>query len=140
MRHNHIAIWVTVVLHLALGFVWYSPYVLLEPWTYGFGLDPQTMAEPDPLAFIFVIIGAVASCYIVSWLVRRLQISGVGGAVWLSVLLWLGISFPALAPHYMFAKVGNSALIVDLGNTFVALLMTCLILTLWRRPVRTLSA
>lgn len=139
MRHHHIAIWITVVLHLVLGFLWYSPYTFLEPWAYGFGLDLETMAEPDPLAFIFVILGSVATCYIVSWLVQRLRITGVGGAIWLATLMWLGFGFSAIAPHYLFAKVGSSALIIDLANTFVAVLMTCLILTLWRKPDRTIA-
>lgn len=139
MRHHHLAIWVTVILHLVLGFVWYSPYTFLEPWAYGFALDLETMSAPNPLAFIFVIAGAAASCYVISWLIRRLTITGLGGAIWLGVLLWLGLGFPALAPHYVFGQVGNSALIIDLASTFVATLMTCIILTLWRKPHRTIA-
>ncbi|MEZ5811653.1 MAG: DUF1761 domain-containing protein [Rhizobiaceae bacterium] len=139
MRHNHIAIWVTALLQVALGFLWYSPLAFLEPWAYGFGLDLTVMGEPDPVALIVVVLGAVVNCYVVSWLIRRMAITGVGGAVWLALWLWLGLGLPWLMPHYLFAKVGNSALIVDAAQLLVATSMTCLILALWRRKPRTIA-
>ncbi len=140
MRHNHIAIWIMVVAQIAIGFLWYSPFTFLEPWAYGFGLDLATMGEPNPLAFIVIFVTSVASCYVISWLILRLGIKGTGGALLLGILLWLGVSVQALAPHYMFAQVGKSALIIDLGNSFVVVVVTCLVLTLWRKPDRTIGA
>ncbi len=140
MRHNHIAIWVTAVLQIAIGFGWYSPYTFLEPWAYGFGLDLAMMGDPDPMAFIVIIITSLLSCYVISWLIRRLSITGFGGGLMLGLALWLGVSIHALAPHYMFAQIGQSALVIDLGNSLVVIVVTCLILAVWRKPDRTISA
>ncbi len=140
MRHNHIAIWVMVLLQMAIGFAWYSPYAFLEPWSYGFGLDIKTMGDPNPLAFIVIIITSVFSCYVISWLIRRLAITGFGGGLLLGLALWLGVAVHALAPHYMFAQVGKSALVIDLGNSLVVIVVTCLVLSIWRRPDRSISA
>ena len=134
MRHNHIAIWVMVVAQMAIGFLWYSPFTFLEPWSYGFGLDLATMGDPNPLAFIVIVLTSVASCYVISWLIRRLGIKGAAGALALGIFLWLGVAVHAIAPHYMFGQVGKSALIIDLGNSLVVIVVTCLVLALWRKP------
>lgn len=133
MRHNHIAVWVTVILNVALGFLWYAPFSFLEPWAYGFGTDTAAMGQPNPMAFIVVIIGAIFACYVTSWLITRMEIFGIRGGLKLGLLLWLGFGFPTIAPHYLFAQVGQSALIIDLGFVLIATVLTALILTLWRR-------
>lgn len=132
MKHNHVAVWVLVVAHMALGFLWYSPFLFLNPWAAGFRLDVATMAEPNPLAFVFVIAGAALSGYVASWLIARLDIRDIGGAVQLAVILWAGPVFAALAPHYLFGQIGLAALAIDLANTLVGMLITTIVLTLWR--------
>ncbi|MFZ1679803.1 MAG: DUF1761 domain-containing protein [Rhizobiaceae bacterium] len=133
MKHNHVAIALLVIAHLALGFLWYSPFLFLEPWAAGFRLNLAAMAAPNPLAFVFIVLGAVVSSYVLSWLILRLDIAGFGGAVMLALALWAGPVFAALAPHYLFGQVGIPALAIDLANVLVALVISTVVLALWRR-------
>ncbi|GIL00770.1 MAG: hypothetical protein BroJett030_06690 [Alphaproteobacteria bacterium] len=132
MRHNHLAIWVTVALHMVLGFLWYSPFLFLDGWAAGFRIDAAAMAQPNPAALVLALAGAAISCYVASWLIQRLGVADATAALGLAVALWAGFVFAALAPHYLFAQVGAGALLIDLANTAVATLMTVFILTFWR--------
>ncbi|MBK8456691.1 MAG: DUF1761 domain-containing protein [Phyllobacteriaceae bacterium] len=132
MKHNHIAIWILVVAHMALGILWYSPFLFLDPWAAGFRLDVATMAEPNPMAFVFVIGGAALSGYVASWLIGKLGVTDMAGATKLALILWAGPVFAALAPHYLFGQIGLGALAIDLANTLFGMLMTTIVLTLWR--------
>lgn len=134
MKHNHLAIWILVVLHMALGFLWYSPLLFLNPWAAGFRLDVATMAAPNPMAFAFVIGGAALSGYVASWLIQKLGVADLAGAAKLALLLWIGPVLAALAPHYLFGQIGLGALAIDLANTLVGMLLTTIVLTLW--PVK----
>ncbi len=133
MKHNHVAIVLLVIAHLALGFLWYSPLLFLEPWAAGFRLNIAAMAAPNPLAFVFVVLGALVSSYVLSWLVLRLDITSLSGALALALVIWAGPVFAALAPHYLFGQVGLPALVIDLANVLVALMISTVVLTLWRR-------
>ena len=48
MRANHVAVVITVVVQVAIGFVWYAEWAFGGIWMNGIGLDPSKMDSPRP--------------------------------------------------------------------------------------------
>ncbi len=79
---NHLAVWVSIILMHALGFLWYD-VLFNEQWMTLVGLDQDTM-EPESVsagAWILNTVAIVASVYMIAWLLSKLNVtSGVRGA------------------------------------------------------------
>jgi hypothetical protein len=133
VKHNHIAIVVAVILHQAIGFLWYSDFLFVKQWMAGLGKKPSDFDMANPAPFITDIAGWFFACYFISWLVERTEIRSFNQAVGLSVLLWVGVALPLLAPHYLFAGLHVNVLLIDAMNALVQLAVTCALLALWRK-------
>ena len=133
VKHNHVAIIVAVVTHQVIGFLWYSPFLFLGPWVQGLGKQVSELDMPNPAPFIADIVGWFFACYFISWLVQRLAVETFQQALGLSILLWVGVSVPLMAPHYLFAGLHTNVLMIDAMNALVQLAATCCLLAVWRR-------
>ncbi|HYA31056.1 MAG TPA: DUF1761 domain-containing protein [Acidobacteriota bacterium] len=133
IKHNHIAIVVAVILHQAIGFLWYSPYLFVNQWTAGLGIKPSDLDLANPAAFFADIVGWFFASYFISWLVQRTELSSFHQGLGMAVLLWVGVVLPLLAPHYLFAGLHVNVLLIDAMNGLVQLALTCGLLTLWRK-------
>ena len=87
----------------------------------------------NPLPLIADIVGWIFSSYFISWLVQQIDIRSFNQGIGLAVLLWVGVALPLLAPHYLFAGIGSSVLLIDAMNALVQLAATCCLLALWRK-------
>jgi hypothetical protein len=132
-KHNHIAIFVAVILHQVIGFLWYSEFFFVHQWMAGLGKKASDSDMSNPAPFSADIAGWFFASYFISWLVQRTQIQSFNQAVGLAVLLWVGVALPLLAPHYLFAGIHTSVLMIDAMNALVQLAVTCCLLAVWRR-------
>lgn len=132
-KHNHIAIVVAVILHQVIGFLWYSEFLFVHQWMAGLGKKANDFDMSNPTPFIADIVGWFFASYFISWLVQRTRIQSFNQAVGLAVLLWVGVALPLLAPHYLFAGIHTSVLMIDAMNALVQLAVTCCLLAVWRR-------
>jgi hypothetical protein len=133
VKHNHVAIIVAVVIHQVIGFLWYSPFLFLGPWLQGLGKRASELDMPNPAPFITDIVGWFFACYFISWLVQRVAVETFQQALGLSILLWVGVAVPLMAPHYLFAGLHTNVLMIDAMNALVQLAATCCLLAVWRR-------
>ena len=133
LKHNHIAIFVAVILHQVIGFLWYSPLLFLYPRVAGLGKKLTDFDMSNPAPFIADIAGWFLACYFISWLVQRMALNNLTQGLGLASLLWIGIVLPVLAPHYLFAGVHRDVLLIDAMNELVHLTVTCCLLAAWRK-------
>jgi len=133
VKHNHIAIVVAVVIHQVIGFLWYSPFLFLGPWAQGLGKQISELDMPNPAPFLADIVGWFFACYFISWLVQRVAVETFQQSLGLSILLWVGVAVPLMAPHYLFAGLHSNVLMIDAMNALVQLAATCCLLAVWRR-------
>ncbi|HVZ39447.1 MAG TPA: DUF1761 domain-containing protein [Candidatus Kapabacteria bacterium] len=133
---NHLAVLVSVVLHQALGFVWYSA----APWAAGrlaaLGRPATDAAAVDPAGLAADIIGWIAASYVIAWLVRKANATTMAGGMLIGCVLWLGIGLPALVPHYIFAGIRPVVTVIDGANILVACLITGAIMGRWSGGAR----
>jgi uncharacterized protein DUF1761 len=133
VKHNRLAIVVAVILHQVIGFLWYSDFLFVNQWMAGLGKKASDFDMANPAPFVADFVGWFFACYFISWLVQRTQIESFNQAVGLAVLLWVGVALPLLAPHYLFAGIHTTVLLIDAMNALVQLAVSCVLLALWRK-------
>ena len=129
---NHVAVFVAVILHQVLGFLWYGVF-FLDPWLKGLGKRYIDVDPVDPAHLAVDVITWWIAAYVIAWLVNRTGITTAVGGMKLGALLWLGIAVATLVPHYAFAGLSPVVTIIDSANTLVALLLMGGLLGTWPR-------
>ena len=97
------------------------------------GQESQRLRYDEPNAIHRRHRRLVFASYFISWLVQRAQIQTFNQGMGLAVLLWVGVALPLLAPHYLFAGIHASVLMIDAMNALVQLVVTCGLLAVWRK-------
>ncbi|MGE0161202.1 MAG: DUF1761 domain-containing protein [Gemmatimonadales bacterium] len=119
-----IAVVVSVVLHQVLGYLWYA----VAPWArtrvLALGLPESELTTVNGAALGMDIVGWILASVMIAWLLQRLGRATVSSGMTLAVALWVGVALPAIAPHYAFAHIPASVMVVDLLNSLVTLIVT----------------
>lgn len=134
MRHNHVAVIVSVLVAMLLGFVWYSPILFGELWRVSLGMTQEQVYQAGLMEFVIAIVSSFVAAYFMSWLIQRLAIrrNGWHGAA-LGVAVWLGLAVPTIATHYAFDQLQLTTFLVDAGDSLISLAVIGLMLAVWRK-------
>jgi hypothetical protein len=133
MKFNHLAIFLVVILQQVLGFIWYSPSVLFNPWVEGIGKKAEDLNANDMSPFAASIIGAFVFCYALAWLLSLLKSDSAKKGAVIGVLAVLGFAAPMLATHLKFAGMGWSVVIIDISKELVGWGIGGGILSVWKK-------
>ena len=128
---NRVAVFVAVVMHQVLGFLWYGVF-FAKPWLAGLGKTPADINPNDPMPYILNVVGWIIASLVMAWLVVRLDIRTAAAGALLGIVLWLGLMLPALLPHYAFIGLKPLVMAIDAADLLVASLITGAILGAWR--------
>lgn len=140
-KHNHLAVWVSIILSQVLGFVTYT-YLLAKPWIEGQPLRwPKGMDEDMSnmegsemmMPFVWDVLGSILLCYFISWLVIRLNIASAGKGFELGIWIVLGVLVKAILGHYGFLDMSMPVMAIDFGFTAVVVLISAMIIGGWRK-------
>ena len=129
---NHLAILVTVVLHQALGALWYSPVLFVRARLAALGRPASEATAVDPVALAMDVVTWWIATYAMAWLILKAGATTARKGAVVGVLLWL-IQIPALAPKLAFAKISSTVTAIDLGNLLLVTVLTCTILGAWQK-------
>lgn len=128
---NRTAVFVAVVLHQVLGYLWYG-VLFAGAWLKGLGPAAADIRPDAPLPYVLDVVGWLLASLLMAGLVVRLDIRSAAGGARLGLLLWLGLALPALLPHYAFIGLKPIVMAIDAGDLLVASLVTGAILGAWR--------
>ena len=127
---NHKAIILLVFIHQAFGAFWYS--MLEGQWLTAAGLTMDDIDPNDPSPYIIAIICTIALNYTIALLLALRGVKDPAlGAKW-AALLWAGILLPHTITHYTFAGSVPSLLLIDMGHSLVAMLISGTVLGFWQ--------
>jgi len=138
VKHNYLAILVMVIIHMAVGALWYT-YLFGDMWAIeAFGKTPAQMqaemqGDMDPTPFIINIIGVIFLCFFISWLVQRLGNTSFGSGFMTGLYTSLGIVLPIIAIHYAFLMHSTTLIVIDTSMSSLMTMLTGGILAAWRK-------
>lgn len=130
---NHLAVWVLIIVQVALGALWYSPIAFGGEWMAFLGLTETDIAQGNFVPFVIAIGGTVLLTYFLAWLLLQLEVAYLSEAVKVGFLLWLCVVVTEHATHYAFQGVHFAVLLIDMGKTLISILISVSVLVSWRK-------
>ncbi len=130
---NHLAVWLLVLAQQAIGFIWYSPALFGDLWLRLQGKTAGDVDASNLAPFVIAIAAAAAMTYFYAWLLRRLAVKSVGGALRLAALIWVSVSFLEFAMHYAFLGLPIGVLLIDMGKSLLGVSLVAVVLVSWPR-------
>ena len=137
---NYLAVLVSAVVFMVLGFLWYGPLFGKE-WSklMGWGeMTPEKMAEMQKAArpaYAISFVGALIMCFVLSHALifasTYLNESGVAAGLMTGFWNWLGFIAPATIGTVLWDKKPWKLWFINSGYYLVGLLIAGVILALW---------
>ena len=134
LKINHAAVWVTVVVLTALGFLWYGP-LFGDPWMEMVGLDPAAVEANPPGAGTWItnIVATVVPVYVLAWLFTKLGVDSPLRGAGIGLLIGFAFVFLSRMAGGMFAQEPYGLAWITGGFDMAALTLSGLILGAWRK-------
>jgi len=130
---NYLAVIVTAMAALVQGALWYS-VLFGSQWLSLRGIDPSAVAGARPP--LWQLIAEFLRCLVVAvvlaGLLARLEITSLGGALLLAVVLWLGFQAMAVLGGVIHENYPWQLYAIHVGDALVKTALMSLILVAWR--------
>ena len=135
-RSGVVAILVAAFVYFALGALWYSPLLFVDPWLRLIGKSFAEVkahgAAPYPWAFLFALLTATGLAQVLRWQGS----SGAGTGAFIGFALGATLSFATMAPAYLFEGRPLLLLLINGGYPLVGMCVMGLVLGAWPRTRR----
>ncbi len=134
-RPNHLIIFMLVIAHQLISFIWYSPYLFAFDWM---NLTGYRLSDIPPFGsmrfftpFMLSISASILLCYWLATLIYKLNITSVYRGVKLALSCWLVFLFVFVLTHHYFANTSIALTLIDTGRDAIIFAVTGAVLTLW---------
>jgi hypothetical protein len=134
---NWWAILVATAASFAIGSVWYGP-MFGKAWMAGMGLSEEQVKQLNAAkAYGVTFVLGIVLAYSFSVIVNYVEAWKGGALTWTDGLMggffvWLGFIFTVKVSDAMFGQVRMSAVVIDSGYRLVWMLVTGVIIAVWR--------
>jgi hypothetical protein len=128
---NALAVLVSALASMVVGFVWYSRPLFEGAWLAGIGKTREQVAAAPPTRFVIAFIAAVLEAYLLAALLNITGGPRPSTGVLMAVVLWVSLVASTTAASYAFAGRGLRVWLIESGNHLATLLVMGLILGLW---------
>lgn len=134
IKINHAAVWVSVILLFALGFLWYGP-LFGEPWMEMVGLDMATVEANPPGAAIWLsnAFATVLPLYILAWLYTKIGVNSLTQGAMIGFLIGFAFVFLSKMVGGFFAQDPYGLAWITGGYDVVSLTLAGAILGVWTK-------
>jgi len=129
---NWLAVAVSAILSLVVGFVWYSKPVFLMPWLKGLEKDESFAQEANPITFVFALVSSFIEAVFVSFLLNTMGSTTLVSGLTAGFMIWLGFVFTTHWVNDGFSKRSFDFTLIASGYHLVMLLIMGALLAVWR--------
>lgn len=121
---NYLAVLVSALASIVLGFIWYSPQVYGKRWMKLTGLTQEELRKESMMR---IYIFSFVAVFVMAWMLARFihyaqafsLINGIKTGVW----AWIGFVAPTTLINYLLAKKPFKLYLVDAGYYLAALMV-----------------
>ncbi|HEY3251262.1 MAG TPA: DUF1761 domain-containing protein [Ignavibacteria bacterium] len=137
---NLLPVIAAAVLNMAIGMLWYSPFVLGKLWikSMGPGQAGKTSGEfqqsgsANPLIYVFNTIAALIFAYVLAHIMKFAFISSFGDGVIVGFWVWLGFVVTTVLPGYLYEKRSKVLYFIFILYQLVAICLMGGLLAIWK--------
>lgn len=126
---NYISILVAVVAAFVASMLWYTLFgnklAKINPKAYA------DVKRPGPLKIFLELLRNLILAFVLQYILVRLGVIAMTGAVFVGFLLWLGFPFILLTGSVLHEKVPTKLAVIHAGDWLIKILLISIILSLW---------
>lgn len=127
---NWLAVLLSGVASMVVGFLWYSPPLFQKPYLAEIGKTAEDAAATPPTNYLLSFVLAIIEALFLSFLIRAMGNSGVGSGLAAGFMVWLGFVATTSGANALFGDRTFRLWFVQNGNHLLTLLAMGLILSL----------
>lgn len=129
---NWLAIIVSVIAGMVIGFVWYNPAVFYKPWLAGIGRNWESRPTgPMASLFVFTILAAFVEAVSLAFVLNVMHATTAALGAMGGFMLWLGFVAPTNLVNKLYAGHGWKVWMIEAGDHLVYLLVAGAIIGGW---------
>ena len=134
---NILAVILSGVLSMAVGFLWYGPKLFGGPWVREMGLTPEKLDEMKKKKNMGATYGlsfltSLFTAYALGVVITTLGSDTVAAAVEAAVLLWVGFIAPIKFTDVLFGAKSRTLFAIDAGYQLSSVVVMAVTLFLWQ--------
>lgn len=125
------AILVAALVNLAIGAIWYSPFLFGKNWQKLARVDDKQMQHEKGKKYGLMAVGSLVGAYVVAHFIQYAgavtALDGAKTGFW----LWLGLVATFTGASYIFEGRRKKLLLINIGYPLLSLLIIGAILAIW---------
>jgi len=143
---NYMAILLSGVGSMVLGFIWYNPKVFGDKWLSSLGRLPftkeegVTMQKSMPKTYVASFFASLVTAYVLAHVVDAFDVESLASGVQTGFLMWLGFGLIGVVSYFLYERNltlggrGNAPLhfLITAGYHLVNFIMMGIILSFWQ--------
>lgn len=129
---NYVAAAVSALALMALGFVWYAPFLFGKAWMAALGKTEEEMraAGPSP-ALAAALVDAILTSLAMAVVFQAVGVAAVGGGIVAAVGLAIGFSGVSIVSNGAFEGRPRPLVLINLGYRLAGYPIAGVILSIW---------
>ena len=130
---NWLAVLVTGVVYMAIGFIWYSMRAFGGPWSRLIGISEEDLRKgAKPLLYLATFALALVGGTVLAVVVRSVGATTVLGGFKAGLLVAVGFVLTTYGSEYIFSRRPFKLYLITAGYQAVAIVVNAIILAVWR--------
>lgn len=136
---NLIPVIAAAIINMAIGMLWYSPFVfgklfikIMKPPTALSGEPPKELKGPNPLIYVFNTIASLLFAYVLAHIMKFASIANFGHGMIIGFWVWLGFVVTTVLPGYLYEGRSKILYVVFVMYQLVAICLMGGLLAIWK--------
>ncbi|MGV7928877.1 MAG: DUF1761 domain-containing protein [Spirochaetota bacterium] len=128
---NHLAVIAAAIVSMAIGAIWYSPFIFGKVWMIQSGLRPEDM-KGKGRAMTIAAVSALVAAYVLAHFMALLDVQSPSRGLVVAFWVWLGFVATVMALEMGFGGKSLKAYLIEAGNQLASFLAMAAVLSIWR--------
>src|SRR6202171_3513439 len=136
-RINFWAVLVSAIATMVIGFLWYSPMLVANPWMRLMGIDPNDKAKLAEMQkgagkiYGLAFVASIASAVVLAKIIELASVITISYGMKIGFAVWLGLVNTAQLSGALFGKQPTKLYLINTGYKLVCSLVMGAILAKW---------
>jgi hypothetical protein len=136
---NLLAVLVSGIAAMVVGFIWYSPILFARPWMVLMGYDPNDKAGLEEMrksaskTYSIAFVLSLISAFVLAKIILVTTVDSALYGMKIAFAVWLGFVTTVQLTAVLFAKKPFKLYAIDTGYQLVCYLLMGVILAIWPR-------
>ncbi len=115
MEISILAVILSAVASMVIGFAWYSNVLFSKPWMKETGVSMSNEGKGAGMGYLLTTVGSIVMAVVLSVFMNLTKTEGLVNGLFIGFLAWLGFVAPSYMATYIFSGKSLKLYLIDCG-------------------------